>query len=114
MPIVQSKGLLARFLLWRVKNVKEKNFVIFLSLIVGLVCGLVGVILKNSIHYVHHFITESMSLDSGNALFIFLPIIGIVLTTIWVKVFVRDDIGHGVSKILYAICKKNGIIKPLI
>lgn len=111
MPIVQSKGLLARFLLWRVKNVKEKNFVIVLSLIVGLVCGLVGVILKNSIHHVHHFITESMSLDSGNALFIFLPIIGIVLTTIWVKVFVRDDIGHGVSKILYAICKKNGIIK---
>lgn len=111
MPIIQSKTLLARFLLWRVKNIKEKNFVLVLSLIVGLVCGLVGVILKNSIHYVHHFITESMSLDSGNALFIFLPIVGIVLTTIWVKVFVRDDIGHGVSKILYAICKKNGIIK---
>jgi CIC family chloride channel protein len=94
-----------------VKNVKEKNFIIALSLAVGLICGLVGVILKNSIHYVHHFITERMYLDSGNALFILLPILGIVLTTIFLKVFVRDDIGHGVSKILYAISKKSGIIK---
>jgi len=111
MPIVQNRSLLARFLLWRVKNVKEKHFIIVLSLIVGLTCGLVGVILKNSIHFVHHFITESMSLDSGNILFIFFPIVGISLTVIFVRYFVRDDIGHGVSKILYAISKKNGFIK---
>jgi len=111
MPIVRSKSLLARFLLWRVKNIREKNFILVLSLLVGLTCGLVGVILKNSIHYVHHFITESMSLDSGNILFIAFPIVGITLTMLFVKYFVRDDIGHGVSKILYAISKKNGFIK---
>lgn len=111
MPIVRSRSLLARFLLWRVKNIREKNFILVLSLLVGLTCGLVGVILKNSIHYVHHFITESMSLDTGNILFIAFPIVGITLTMLFVKYFVREDIGHGVSKILYAISKKNGFIK---
>lgn len=111
MPIVRSKSLLARFLLWRVKNVKEKNFILALSLVVGLICGLVGVVLKNSIHFVHHIITERMSIDSGNILFIALPIVGIVLTIIFVKYIVRDDIAHGVSKILYSISKKSGVIK---
>lgn len=111
MPIMHKKTLLARFLLWRLKNVKERYFTIALSLLVGLTCGLVGVILKNSIHAVHRFITESMQIDSGNFLFIFLPIVGISLTVLFLKIFIKDDIGHGVSKILYAISRKSGKIK---
>lgn len=111
MAIVQNRSLLARFLLWRVKNIREKHFILMLSFLVGMTSGLAGVLLKNTIHWVHHFVTESMPLDKGNLMFVFLPVIGIALTIIFVKYFVKDDIGHGVTKILYAICKKNSHIR---
>ncbi len=111
MAIVQNRSLLARFLLWRVKNVKEKHFILMLSFLVGMTSGLAGVLLKNTIHYVHHFLTKSMALDSGNLIFLAFPVIGIAITVLYVKYIVKDDIGHGVTKILYAISKKNSNIK---
>jgi CIC family chloride channel protein len=111
MAIVQNRSLLARFLLWRVKNVKEKHFILILSFLVGMTSGLAGVVLKNTIHSVHHFLTKSMEFDSGNLIFLAFPVIGIAITVLFVKYIVKDDIGHGVTKILYAISKKNSNIK---
>jgi CIC family chloride channel protein len=111
MAIVQNRSLLARFLLWRVKNIKEKQFVLILSFLVGILSGLAGVLLKNTIHSVHHFLTQSLELDSGNLIFLAFPVLGIAITVLFVKFVVKDDIGHGVTKILYAISKKNSNIK---
>ena len=49
-----------RFLSWRVRHIKERNFIIVLSLLVGIITGLAGVFLKNSVHYTHQFITERL------------------------------------------------------
>jgi CIC family chloride channel protein len=53
-----------------------------------------------------------MEIGGVNYLYFALPGIGIIITTIWVKYFVKDNIGHGVSRILFAMSKKNGILKP--
>lgn len=82
-----------------------------LSFLVGMTSGLAGVLLKNTIHLVHDFVIETVPTDRGNIMFVFLPIIGIALTMIFVRYFVKEDIGHGVTKILYAISKKNSQIK---
>lgn len=51
-------------------------------------------------------------MDSGNLLFFIYPFIGILLTTLFVKYFVKEGISHGVTKVLYAISRRNSMIKP--
>lgn len=101
-----------QFLSWRVRHIKERTFILILSLLVGIVTGLAGVFLKNSVHYTHQFFTERLQVDSGSLLFFIYPFIGIWLTSLFVRYFVREDISHGVTKVLYAISRQNSIIKP--
>jgi len=103
--------MLSKFLIWRVKNVKEKQFILILSFVIGVFTGLAALLLKNAIHFTHHFVTHSVDVDSSNLLYMVYPTIGIFFTVLYVKFFVKDNIGHGVSKILYAISKKNSLIK---
>jgi chloride channel protein, CIC family len=110
---MKSLGLhyLSKFLIWQEKRLKHRQFIYILSLIVGLLSGLAAVLLKNVVHVVHMFLLHNEAIDKINYLFLFFPLIGILLTMLYVKYFVKDGIGHGVSKILFAISKKNGKIK---
>ncbi|WP_372750882.1 chloride channel protein [Labilibaculum sp.] len=93
------------------KNIKERQFILLLSFLVGLITGVAALILKNAIHYTHHFLTHRLAVDSANLLYLAYPAIGILLTILFIKIFVKDNIGHGVSRILYSISKKNSLIK---
>lgn len=82
-----------------------------LSLIIGLVSGLAAVLLKNTVFFTHDLITHGFVFDDSNYLYLAFPFIGISLTILFAKYIVRDDIGHGVSRILYAISRKHGRIE---
>lgn len=99
-----------RILIWRNKKISEKKFVLILSFVIGILSGLAAVLLKSTVHYTHHFLTNGFE-DGFNYLFLILPLVGILLTVLYVKFVVKDNIGHGVSKILYALSKNNGRIK---
>ena len=73
MAAINEKGLLGKFLVWRVRYIKEKQFIVMLSILVGIVTGLAGVVLKNMVHFTHMFFTERMQVDSGNLLFFYIP-----------------------------------------
>ena len=88
----------------------NRNLLIVLSIAIGIFTSLVAFLLKSAVHHTHHFISH-YSAEHNNQLFVIFPIIGIILTVLFVKFIVKDDIGHGVSKILYAISKKQGRIK---
>lgn len=87
---------------------------IFMSLLVGLACGLAAVVLKNTVHYTYLFITDTkwFSADSSNFLFLVYPMVGITITVLLIKYFIKDDLSHGVSKVMYAMSRKKGYIKP--
>ncbi len=104
--------LLGKFLIWRVRNVSQKHFVLILSFLVGVFSGLAAIVLKNSVHALHVFLTSGFTIDGQNYLFLAYPMLGILITVLIVKYFIKDNLGHGVSKILYAISKKGGYIKP--
>ena len=98
--------------MWRSRNISPRNFLLILSLIVGLASGLAAVILKNLIHWVQHYLTHLLNQESSpNYLFLVFPMVGILLTILFVKYVVRDDIGHGVTKILYSIAQKSGLLR---
>ena len=105
-------NLLRRFLIWRMKHVSQRQFILILSLVVGILSGLAAVVLKNTIHFTHHLLTEGFSVDSKNLMYLVYPVIGMLITILLIKYVIKDSLGHGVSKILYAISKKGGYLKP--
>ena len=102
---------LGNLIVWRVRNIPHRNFVLILSVVVGIFSGLAAVILKNSIHFLHRFLTEGFDLTDWNYLYLLYPMAGIFITMLFVRFIVKDDISHGVTKILYAISKKGSNLK---
>lgn len=91
----------------------ERNLVLLLSLGVGLLCGLAAVVLKISIEYIHESLTSWFGgEDNYNVLYLVYPGIGMLLSLLFVKYFVRDNIGHGVTKVLLAVSKNESKIRP--
>ncbi len=106
-----STKLLGRFLIWRGKHLGNRRFIYILSFVIGIAGGLAAVLLKNIVHLTSHFLTHNLATDKSNLLYLAYPLIGIFLTVIFVKFFVKDNIGHGISRILFAISKTNGRLK---
>jgi len=96
----------------RLVDIDQGKLLYFLSLLVGLLSALAAVMLKNSIHYTHKLLTEGITRESGSYLYLAYPLGGMLLTLLFVKYIVRDNIGHGISRVLYAISKKQSRLKP--
>ncbi len=100
-------------LLWKLKHLKKTQVLVVASLFIGLFCGFAAVLLKNLVTYTYELIT-SWSFgqpDRGNLLFLMYPMIGISITVLLVKYFIKDDLSHGVSKVMYSLSRNNGKIK---
>jgi CIC family chloride channel protein len=104
-------GFLIRMHKWRVNNISHRNFVLILSLVIGLISGLAAVLLKNAVHYTHYFLTRGFDAEDGNLLYLAYPLIGMGLTVLFVKYIIKDNISHGISRILYSISKNNSLLK---
>jgi chloride channel protein, CIC family len=89
-------------------EVDQVKLVYFLSLVIGLLSALAAAFLKYSIHYIHKILTQGITSGSGTYLYLIFPLTGMFLTFIFVKFIVRDNISHGISRILYSISRKKG------
>ena len=92
-------------------KIDQVKLVYILSLVVGLLSALAAAILKYSIHYMHKILTEGITGKSGNYLYLIYPLIGMFLTFLFVRYIVKDNISHGISRILYAISRKKSHLK---
>ena len=98
--------------MWTAKHLSHKQFMIVLSLLVGLGAALAAWVLKFFIGQIEHMLTSQFDVTRANWLFLVYPVVGIYLTALFIKYVVRDDIGHGVTKILYALSRRQGNIRP--
>ncbi len=99
---------LHKFLVWRIKHVRDRNFLIYLGILIGIVSGLAAVTLKGSVHWLQsvlgHFADDYTLFHVGY------PLIGILLTVLVSHYFFKEQMGHGITKILYNISKKSSIL----
>lgn len=100
-----------RFLHWRERHIGERTFVIFLALIVGVLGGLAAQLLKFLIHTISSALTAHIDLSGGNYLYILLPAAGVIITVLYVRYMVRDNISHGVTRVLWAISQNKSRLK---
>ncbi len=95
----------------RFEDLDQVKLIYILSFIVGLLSALAAAILKNAIHYTHYFITEGINRDPAKLLYLAYPLAGMLITLLFVKYVVKDNIGHGISRVLYAISKRRSVLK---
>jgi len=100
-----------RLLGWREKHIKESNFILILSFVVGLLTSVAALLLKGMINWVENLMISSFPSNQTNYLFLIFPAVGILLASLFVRFIVKDDISHGVTQILYAISRRQGRIK---
>lgn len=93
------------------KYLSEKSFVFILSIIIGFFAAVAAVILKNSVHSLENWVRNITSTSLPNWFFLIFPLIGILITVTYIRLFVKEDIGHGVSRILYAISRNKAVLK---
>ena len=106
----QSK-VLTKFLIWKYKHISERNFVYFLSILVGLLAGLGTVTLKNITYFIQSFLEGKFIKDYQTTLYFIFPIVGLFLVFIFQKYILKKQISHGITSTLFAISKRNGIIE---
>lgn len=98
-------------LAWRERRIEQRHFVLILSFMVGAFASVAAFILKSVIHFLQQLLTENFSRMEVNYWYLLFPVLGILLTLLFVKWVVKDDISHGVTRILYAISQRKSIIK---
>ena len=93
-------------------KMSERDVMMILSLVVGIACGFAAVTLKLSIEFIHHGLTSWFDGELYNFLYLIYPGVGMLLAMLFVKYAVKDNIGHGVTKVLVAVSKNESKIKP--
>ena len=107
----REPDLIDRFNSWREKHISHRQFVLVLSLAVGVLSALAAYLLHHLIHFIQHMLTGGFDAHSFNWLYLVFPVIGIFITGLFIRKVVRDDISHGVTKVLYAISCRRGQIR---
>lgn len=109
---MNCRNFIAWLIRWRRRHFSEGSFVLLISLLVGIFTACAGLLLKWIIGQIEDLLTHEFVVTGANWLYLVYPVIGIWLTMLFIKYIVRDDIGHGVTKILFAIARKQSRIKP--
>ncbi|MDD2385457.1 MAG: chloride channel protein [Bacteroidales bacterium] len=105
------KRIMKIFLIWRIKHVSDKNFMLILAVIVGIAVGLAAVLMKNAVHLVREVAVTIIDRYSFSYLYIIFPALGILLTVLFVKYIVKKKLGHGIPMVLYNISRNQGEIE---
>ena len=91
------------------RTVPESTALLVLSVVTGILCGLAAVVLKLSIHSIQEGLA---SLTGGSRLlYLVFPGVGMLLSLVIVRYVIKDNIGHGVTKVLQAVSKNESKIK---
>ncbi len=109
---MRKSKVLRRFLIWRARHISDKQFILILSVVVGILGGLSAVIIKNSVYFIRTLLTGSLIQSYHHYLYFLYPMIGILLTVVFIRYILRRDLSHGIPTVLYSISRKKGILSP--
>jgi len=100
-----------KFFHWRLHSLNNYYSLLLLSVLTGFGSGLAAVVIKNSVHFIKMFIENSFFGNHSNYLNFIYPLVGISLVVLFIKYILKQKIGDGIPKVLYAISRNSGFIK---
>lgn len=94
------------------RSMSEKNKLLVLSLVVGILSGLAAVLLKKIIFFIQGGLHDLLGGGFNGVLYLVMPGVGMFLAMLFCRYVIKDNIGHGVTKALVAVSKNESRIKP--
>ena len=107
-----STSWLTRLHEWREEHISERMFVLILAFFVGFFSAVAAFVLHWLIGQIVQLLTSSFDASSSNWLYLVYPVVGIYITSLFVRYVVKDNISHGITRILYAISQNRSRLKP--
>ena len=110
---IEEKGSTAflALLKWREEHVSERTFKLVLAFLVGFFAAVAAFVLHGLINQIGALLTSSFDRHTANWLYLVYPVVGIYLTSLFVRYVVKDNISHGITRILYAISSKQSRLR---
>ena len=108
---LDEKTLLGRIVKWRTEHLSTRQFTLILSFFVGLFAAIAAYCLHWLIKQIQLLLTAGFSISSFNWLYLVFPVVGIYLTSLFIRYIVKDNISHGITRVLYAISSKQSRLK---
>lgn len=112
MEVSERLGIISRVDTWRKKHISDRELVLVLAFAVGFLASLAAYVLHFIIKQIEELVTSGFQVTTMNWLYLIYPVVGIWLTSLFVKYVVRDNISHGITRVLYAISTKQSRLKP--
>ncbi len=103
--------MMMKFLVWRIKHISDNNFILITAGLIGLFSGLAAVVLKSTVHTIIRYLELNLNVFGLNYIYLGYPLIGILLTVFVAKYLFKEELGHGITQILYSISKNSSIIR---
>ncbi|MDU5344768.1 MAG: chloride channel protein, partial [Prevotella bivia] len=94
---VAQIGIIDRFDKWRSEFISDRQFVYILAFLVGVLASVAAYVLHTMICEIEELLTSGFKMTNVNWLYLLYPVIGIWLTTLFIKYVVRDSISHGIT-----------------
>ena len=92
-------------------RLSERQRILLLSLVVGVVCGFAAVILEQLISFIKAVLTNGASGYAHTIKYFIYPGIGMLISLLLLRFVIKDNIGHGVTKVLLSVSKNESKIK---
>lgn len=109
--IARPQTTMQRIIKWRNLHISDRQMTLILSFFVGFFASVAAFFLHWMIAQIQHLLTTGFTITSYNWLYLLFPIVGIWLTSMFIKYVVKDDISHGITRVLYAISTNNSHLK---
>ncbi len=105
--IENNQGRMARLVAWQKEHISDRQMTLFLAFAIGFLASVAGYFLHAIVHEIQVLLVSGFNKGTYNLLYLLFPIVGIYLTSLFIKYVVRDNISHGITRVLYAISTKN-------
>ena len=107
----QQQGWVAKMVAWQKEHISDRQMTLILAFVIGVLASVAGYFLHSIVHEIQVLLTSGFSKSTFNLLYLLFPIVGIYLTSLFIKYVVRDNISHGITRVLYAISTKQSKLK---
>lgn len=106
-----TTSIIGKLLRWQRQHLSEKELTLILALVIGFLASVAAYFLHAIIHQIQYLLTAGFHADTYNWLFLLFPVVGIYLTSLFIKYVVRDNISHGITRVLNALSTNRAHLK---
>lgn len=107
----ENQAIMAKVINWQKEHISNRQMTLILSFVIGVLASLAGYFLHGIVHEIQVLLTSGFDKSTYNLLFLLFPVVGIYLTSLFIKYVVRDNISHGITRVLYAISTKQSRLR---